>query len=166
MFEQFKKSMKIEFNMTDFGRIKYFFGVEVLQKADGIFITQRKYAQEILERFNMAQCNSVHNLVVPGFKLMKDEGGVEDDSIVYKKIAGSLMYLIATRPDLMFIVSLISRYIERPTDSHFQAIKRTLRYIKGMTGFGIFYKKGGSEELVGYSDSDYTGDQNDRKNTS
>ena len=71
------------------------------------------------------------------------------------------MYLTTTRPNLMFIVSLISRYMERPTDSHFLAAKRTLRYIKGTTGFGIFYKKGGSEELVGYSDSDNSGDQND-----
>jgi hypothetical protein len=64
--------------------MKYFLGIEVLQKADGIFITQRKYAQEILERFNMAQCNSVYNPVVPGFKLTKDEEGVAADSTVYK----------------------------------------------------------------------------------
>jgi hypothetical protein len=166
MFEEFKKSMKTEFDMTDLGRMKYFLGIEVLQKADGIFITQRKYAQEILERFNMAQCNSVHNPVVPGFKLTKDEEGVAADSTVYKQIVGSLMYLTATRPDLMFSVSLISRYMERPTDSHFQAAKRILRYIKGTIVFGIFYKKGGKAELVGYSDSDYAGDQNDRKSTS
>ena len=166
MFEEFKKSMKTEFDMTDLGRMKYFLGIEVLQKADGIFITQRKSAQEILERFNMAQCNSVHNPVVPGFKLTKDEEGVAADSTVYKQIVGSLMYLTATRPDLMFSVSLISRYMERPTDSHFQAAKRILRYIKGTIVFGIFYKKGGKAELVGYSDSDYAGDQNDRKSTS
>ena len=76
------------------------------------------------------------------------------------------MYLTATHPDLMFSVSLISRYMECPTDSHFQAAKRILRYIKGTIVFGIFYKKGGRAELVGYSDSDYAGDQNDRKNTS
>ena len=54
MFEQFKKSMEIDFDMTDLRRMKYFLGIEVLQKVDGIFITQRKYAQEILKRFNMA----------------------------------------------------------------------------------------------------------------
>ena len=166
MFEQFKKSMKIEFDMTDLGRMKYFLGIEVLQKADGIFITQRKYAQEILERFNMDQCNSVHNPVVPGFKLTKDEGGVEVDSTVYKQMVGSLMYLTATRPDLMFIVSLISRYMERPTESHLLAAKRALRYIKGTVSLGMFYKTGGSEKLVGYTDSDYAGDQDDRKSTS
>ena len=138
MFEQFKKSMKIEFDMTDLGRMKYFLGIEVLQKADGIFITQRKYAQEILERFNMDQCNSVHNPVVPGFKLMKDEGGVEVDSTVYKQMVGSLMYLTAKRPDLMFIISLISRYMERPTESHLLAAKRALSYINGTVSLGMF----------------------------
>ena len=71
----------------------------------------------------MDQCNSVHNPVVPGFKLTKDEGGVEVDSTIYKQMVGSLMYLTATRPDLMFIVSLISRYMERPTKSHLLAAK-------------------------------------------
>ena len=104
--------------------------------------------------------------MVPGFKLTKDEGGVEVDSTVYKQMVGSLMYLTATRPDLMFIVSLISRYMERPTESHLLAAKTALRYIKGTVSLGMFYKKGGSEKLVGYTDSDYAGDQDDRKSTS
>ena len=166
MFELLKKSMMIEFDMTDLGRMRYFLGIEVLQRTDDIFISQRKYAREVLERFNMNQCNSVHNPVVPGFKLTKDEEGVEVDSTFYKQMVGSLMYLTATRPDLMFIVSLISRYMERPTESHLLATKRALRYVKGIVSFGIFYKKGGSEDLIGYTDSDYVGDQDDRKSTS
>lgn len=149
MFEQFKKSMMIEFDMTDLGRMRYFLGIEVLQRKDGIFISQRKYAQEVLERFNMDQCNSVHNPVVPGFKLTKDKEGVEVDSTLYKQMVGSLMYLTATRPDLMFIVCLISRYMERPTESHLLAAKRALRYVKGTVSFGMFYPNGGREELIG-----------------
>ncbi|CAL2255656.1 unnamed protein product [Prunus armeniaca] len=166
MFKEFKQSMMIEFDMTDLGKMSYFLGIEVLQKTDGIFISQRKYAQEVLKRFNMDQCNPVQNPVVPGFKLMKDEDGVRIDSTLYKQMVGSLMYLIATRPDLMFIVSLISRYMERPTEIHLQAAKRVLRYLKGTLSFGVFYKKGGKGELVGYTDSDYAGDQDDRRSTS
>ena len=166
MFEQFKKSMMVEFDMTDLGKMRYFLGIEVLQKEDGIFISQWRYAQEILERFNMDQCNSVHNPVVPGFKLTRDEEGVEVDGTLYKQMVGNLMYLTATRPDLMFVVSLISRYMERPTESHLMAAKRVLRYIKGTSSFGMFYRKGGVEEFLGYTDSDYAGDQDDRKSTS
>jgi len=75
------------------------------------------------------------------------------------------MYLTATRPDLMFVISLISRYMEWPIKTHLQAAKRVLRYVKGTVNFGLFYKKGGTKELVGYTDSDYAGDQNDRKST-
>jgi hypothetical protein len=139
--------MMTEFDMTDLGRMIFFLGIEVLQRTDGIFISQCKYAQELLQRFKMNQCNSVHNPAVPGFKLTKDEEGITVDNTFYKQIVGSLMYLTATRPDLMFIVSLISRYMERPTKSHLQAAKRVLRYVKGTTSFGIFYKKGGSAEF-------------------
>ena len=76
------------------------------------------------------------------------------------------MYLIATRPDMMFVVSLISRYMENPTELHLLAAKRVLRYLKGTTEFGIFYKKRGDDELAAYTDSDYAGDLEDRKSTS
>ncbi|KAM1447548.1 hypothetical protein ACFXTO_006639 [Malus domestica] len=141
MFKEFKQSIMVEFDMTDLGKMSYFLGIEVLQKTNGIFISQRKYAQEVLERFNMDQCNPVHNPVVPGFKLAKDEDGVRIDSTLYKQMVGSLMQLTATRPDLMFIVSLISKYMERPTEIHLQAAKRVLRYLKGTLNFGMFYKK-------------------------
>jgi hypothetical protein len=112
----------------------------------------------------MEDCNSVHNLIIPGFKILKDEGGVQVNETYFKQIMGSLIYLITTRPDLMFTVSLISRYMGKPTELHLQAVKRALRYLKGTINFGIFYKKGGSESLVGYADSDY--DLEDQKSTS
>ena len=68
--------MMKEFDMTDLGRMRYFLGLEVLQRADGIFICQKKYAQEVLERFNMVGCNAVSNPIVPGFKLVTDSAGM------------------------------------------------------------------------------------------
>ena len=157
--------MKHEFDMTDLGKMRYFLDLEVLQRSDGVFISQKKYALEVLQRFGMDKSNSVHNPIVPGFKLVNDEGGVKVDKTYYKQIMGSLIYLAATRPNMMFVVSLISRYMENPTKLHLQAAKRVLRYLKGITGFGIFYKKGGDDELVTCSDSGYAGDLEDRKST-
>lgn len=95
MFEEFKKSMTVEFDMTDLRKKRYFLGIEVIQRSDGVFIGQRKYAQEVLEKFNMGQCNPVQNPVVLGLKLTRNEG-VEVDNIVYRQMVGSLMYLTAT----------------------------------------------------------------------
>lgn len=166
MFAQFKESMKKEFDMTDLGRMSYFLGVEVVQSAAGIFISQGKYAKEILERFGMDNSKPVDNPVVPGYKLCKKGSGDEVDATLYKQMVGSLMYLTATRPDLMYAVCLISRYMDKPTDIHLQAAKRVLRYLKGTVDLGILYSKGGSEELIAYADSDYAGDVDDRKSTS
>ena len=166
MFVEFKHSIKHEFDMTDLGKMRYFLGLEVLQKSDGIFISKKKYALKVLNRFGMDKSNSVFNPIVPGCKLVKDEGGVKVDKTYYKQVVGSLMYLTATRPDLMFVVSIISRYMENPTKLHLQAAKRVLRYLRGTIDFGIFYRKGGDDELVAYTDRDYAGDLEDRKSTS
>ncbi|MCI37770.1 hypothetical protein A2U01_0058996, partial [Trifolium medium] len=85
---------------------------------------------------------------------------------MYRQLIGSLMYLLATRPDLAFSVCLIARYMERPTEIHLAAAKRVLRYLQGTISFGILYTRGGDCELEGWSDSDYAGDIDDRKSTS
>jgi hypothetical protein len=114
----------------------------------------------------MDRSNPVHNPIVPGCTLSKDEDRVKVDSTFYKQVVGSLMYLTATRPDMMFAVSLISRYMANPTELHLQAAKRILRYLKGTTDYGVFYKNEEDEELTAYTDNDYTGDLKDRKSTS
>ena len=110
--------------------------------------------------------NLVKNPIVPGCKLSKDEKGAKVDASVFKQVVGSLMYLTATRPDLMYGASLISRFMSCPTEQHWLAAKRLLRYLKGTTDLGIHYKKGGCKQLIAYSDSDFAGDVDDRKSTS
>lgn len=163
---EFKRSMKDEFDMTDLGKMRYFLGIEVMQKTVGIFICQRKYAAELIERFEMQNFNPVCNPIVPGQKIGRDEAGVKVDATIYKQVVGSLMYLTATRPDMMFVVCLISRFMANPTELHFAIAKRILRYLKGTLGFGIMYKREGESELIGYTDSDYAGDVDDCKSTS
>lgn len=76
------------------------------------------------------------------------------------------MYLSATQAYMMYVVSLLSRFMEEPIELHYQVAKRVLRYLKGTVDYGLFYKKDESNELVGFSDSDYDGDLEDRKSTS
>ncbi|KAL6130957.1 hypothetical protein ACLB2K_069335 [Fragaria x ananassa] len=110
--------------------------------------------------------NSVSKSIVPGQKIVRDENGIKMDATQFKQMVGSLMYLTATQPDLMFIVSLISSFMASPTQLHFAAAKRVLRYLKGTVNYEVFYKRGETSELVAYTDSDYAGDIEDSKSTS
>eukprot|EP00253_Pinus_taeda_P002039 PITA_02039 len=130
LIENLKIVMKEEFEMTDMGLLRYFLGIEVEQNGNGIFISQAKYANEVLERFNMQECNATITPTVMGLKLGKEDSSKDFDPSFYKSIVGSLMYLTATRPDIMHAVSLISRFMERPKEAHWQAAKRVLRYVK------------------------------------
>ena len=103
IFYEFKSSMMREFDMTDLGKMRHFLGVEVLQKTNGIYISQKKYALDVLKIFGMEESNYVHSPIVTGFKVFKDENGVKVDATFFKQMVGSLMYLTVTRPDLMLV---------------------------------------------------------------
>ncbi|GAA0163302.1 transmembrane signal receptor [Lithospermum erythrorhizon] len=164
---KFKQAMMRQFDMTDLGHLNYFLGIEVVQKANGVFICQKRYAEQILKRFGMSTCNPVYCPILPGVKVGRDKEGKLVDETYYKQIVGSLMYLTFTRPGLMFATRLISRYMSKPTDLHLQIAKKILRYLKETTQFGILYQAGcRGRDLEVYTDSDYAGDMDDRKSTS
>ena len=128
--------------MTDLGKMHYFLGIEVKQTTSGIFVGQKRYVEAMLQRFHMIDCNVVQNPIVLGTKLTKDTSGKKVDNTRLKQIVGSLMYLSNTHLNLMNVVSLISRFMESPTEAHLQTVKRVLRYLKGTTDYGLFYRKG------------------------
>jgi len=99
-------------------------------------------------------------------KLQREDGSEAADEGLYRKIVGSLLYLTATRPDIMFPASLLARYMHNPSKNHFGAAKRVLRYIQGTIDFGIEYVTGKSALLVRYCDSDWSGSEEDMKSTS
>ena len=136
------------------------------QSENGVFIFQGKYVEEVLKRFNMQNSKAAVTPTVMGLKLTKEDSSKDFDPKLYKSIVGSLMYLTATRPDIMHAVSLISRFMERPKETHWQEAKRILRYVNGTKGFGILYSSSESFMLIGYTDSDRAGSVDDRKSTS
>ena len=162
----FKTTMKTEFEMTDLGLMKYFLGIEVKQSKKGIFISQSKYVFDVLKRFRMLNCKSAATPVATGTKLSRNDEGSGVDPTEFKRLVGSLMYLIATRLDILYAVSLISRFMEAPKASHWQVGKRILRYIAGTAEYGILYSSNSEFKLIGFTDSDFAGSQDDRKSTS
>lgn len=114
----------------------------------------------------MKNCNLVGTPTKLGLKLMKDPGGKKVENTFYKQIIGSLIYLTATRPDIMHAVSLISKYMECPKELHLLAAKRIFRYLLGTIDFGLFYRKENNVTLFGFTDSNYVGDVDDRRSTS
>ena len=120
----FKAVMESEFEMTDLGLMKFFLGIEVQQSKSGIFISKYKYANTVLKRFNMSNCKEVPTPVITGLKLRKDDDGSTVDPTLFKRLVGSLMYLTATRLDIMYGVNLISIFMESPKDSHWKPSKR------------------------------------------
>ena len=114
----------------------------------------------------MLNCKLAATPMETGIKLSKYDEGSYVDPILYKRLVGSLMYLTTTRPDVMFSMSLISRFMETSKSTHWQAWKRILRYVVGTTNFGIQYTSSLNFELIRYTDSDFEGSIDDRKITS
>ncbi|GAA0166120.1 transmembrane signal receptor [Lithospermum erythrorhizon] len=166
MLSDFKSAMMNEFEMTDLGELHHFLGINVQKSKEGIFISQEKYAAELLEKFNMKNSNPVSTPCVTCLKLSKNGEGKLVDQTLFRSLVRNLMYLTATRPDIMYAVSLISRFMEKPYSSHWEAAKRILRYIKGTIDYGIFYKTRVPVQLVGYTDSDFGGSIDDSRSTS
>ena len=110
--------------------------------------------------------NHYPTLIAHGELLFKDDGGVRFNVTTYKSIIGSLIFLTNTKLDIGFATSLVSRYMGDPFESHMKATKRILRYVQGTIDFGIHYIKHGSVKLVGYSDSDWGSNIDDKKSTS
>ncbi|GJS27829.1 putative ribonuclease H-like domain-containing protein [Tanacetum coccineum] len=163
--DEFEALMKSRFQMSSMGELTFFLGLQVKQKADGIFISQDKYVAEILKKFDFANVKTASTPIETQKPLVKDEEASDVDVHLYRSMIGSLMYLTASRPDIMFAVCACSRFQVTPKSSHLSAVKRIFRYLKGKPKLGLWYPRVSSFDLESYSDSDYAGANLDRKST-
>lgn len=165
--QKFKKEMNTKFEMSDLGLLTHYLGIEVNLKESRITLKQESYAKNLLVKTGMLNCNPTKTPMEHKLKLKKEDGSELVNPTEYRSIVGGLRYLTHTRPDITFVVGIVSRFMEKPTMNHLQAVKGILRYIKGTLDFGLKYSKG--EEpvtLKGYTDSDLGNDVNDRKSIS
>ncbi|GKA81828.1 hypothetical protein Tco_0788520 [Tanacetum coccineum] len=141
--------------MSAMGELTFFLGLQVKQKPDGIFISQDKYVQDMLKKFDM---ESVRPATTP-FEASRPKSKDEPDDAVnvhlYRSMIGSLMYLTASRPDIQFAVSACSRHQVTPLTSNLNAVKKIFKYLKGQPKLGLWYPRDSPFVLEAYSDSDY-----------
>ena len=158
--------MQNEFEMSMIGELNFFLGLQIKQSKDGLFINQSKYIRDLLKKFGMENSKPYGTPMATSTKLSKDEEGKSIDPTLYRGMIGSLLYLTASRPDIMFSVCMCARFQSSPKESHLVAVKRIFRYLAGTQNLGLWYPKENNFELIGYSDADYAGNNVDRKSTS
>jgi hypothetical protein len=164
--EEFSRIMVQKFEMSMMGELKYFLGFQVKQLQEGTFISQTKYIQYILTKFGMKDAKPIKTPIGTNGHLDLDTGGKTVDQKVYRSMIGSLLYLCASRLDIMLSVCMCARFQADPKEVHLRAVKRILRYLVHTPRFGLSYPKGSSFHLLGYSDADWAGCKIDRKSTS
>ncbi|KAH9696622.1 hypothetical protein KPL71_023234 [Citrus sinensis] len=164
--KEFSSCMSKEFEMSMMGELKYFLGLQIKQNEEGIFINQAKYVKDLLKRFGIDDSKTKNTPMSTTTKLDKDEKGKEVDIKMYRGMIGSLLYLTASRPDIMFSVCLCARFQSCPKESHLLAVKRIFRYLSGTIDIGLWYPRGTHIDLTCFSDADFTGYKVDRKSTS
>ena len=164
--DEFAYMMSEEYQMSMMGELKFFLGLQIRQQHNGIFISQEKYLKDVLRKFGMQDCKGVKIPMPTNGHLCTDENGIDFDQKVYRSMIGSLLYLCASRPDIMLSVCMCARFQATPKESHHKAVKHILRYLAHTPTLGLWYPKGSVFDIIGYSDSDYAGDRVDRKSTS
>ncbi|GKA47241.1 putative ribonuclease H-like domain-containing protein [Tanacetum coccineum] len=165
MSNEFETLMHDKFQMSSMGEISFFLRLQVKQKSDGIFISQDKYVAKILKKFDFASVKIARTPMETNKALIKDKEAEDVDVHLYRSMIGSLMYLTASRPDIMFAVCACARFQVTLKISHFNAVKRIFRYLKGQPKLGLWYPRDSPFDLEAFSDSDYAEASLDRKST-
>ena len=136
------------------GPIRHFLGINVRCTKDGFFLSQSAYAEDLLERAGMANCNPVATPANTKPKASAADGKLIDDATTYRSIAGALQYLTITRPDIAYAVQQVCLHMHAPRDVHQTMMKRILRYVKGTTSLGIQLRAAPSPTITTYNDAD------------
>ncbi|KAM1528050.1 hypothetical protein ACFX1Z_017449 [Malus domestica] len=162
--QQVVAALTNEFELKDLGPLHFFLGIQISKTAHGLFLSQEKYIVDLLKKTDMTDAKPAVTPCLPYNRLLKDDGQPFNNPGLYRSVVGALQYLVFTRPDIAFSVHQVSQFMQAPMLSHFTAVKRILRYLKGSLSKGITYSKG-ELLLKAFSDADWAGDPNDRRST-
>nr|GEU80693.1 uncharacterized mitochondrial protein AtMg00810-like [Tanacetum cinerariifolium] len=163
--DEFEALMHKRFQMSSMGELTFFLGLQVKQSEEGIFISQDKYVAKLLKKIDFSSIKTASTPIKIQKPLVKDKEAANVDVHLYRSMIRSLMYLTASRPNIMFAVYACSKFQVTPKLSHLHAVKRIFRYLKGQPKLGLWYPIDSPFDLEAYSDSDYAGANLDRKST-
>ncbi|KAK3014590.1 hypothetical protein RJ639_009823 [Escallonia herrerae] len=151
----FKKYLNDCFKLKDLGPLKYFLGIEAACGPRGLFLSQRKYALDILSESDLSASKPAafpmeqnHSLALPGGPLLSDPGP-------YRRLIGRLVYLTITRPDICYAVHVLSQFMQSPHSQHWDTALRVLRYLKAAPGQGLFLPADSPLQIYAFCDSDW-----------
>ena len=157
--------LQAEFAVRDMGTLNFFLSVDVKRTAAGFYLTQDRYAEDILERAGMTNCKPASTPVDAKGKLSTD-GPAVDDAHHYRSLAGALQYLTVTRPDIAFAVQQVCLHMHDPRAPHMALLKRILRYVRRTTSHGLLLRASSDLNVTAYSDADWGGCPDTRRSTS
>jgi histone deacetylase 1/2 len=160
-------NLRSDFAVKDLGPLRYFLGIEVSPMSQGLVLTQKKYALDLLHRAGMLQCQPMLMPMTASERLTSTGGDLlsSEDATTYRNIVGGLQYLLHTRPDLSFAVNKVCQYLHAPSSLHWSAVKRILRYVRHTVSHGLHIRPASSRLLSAFSDADWAGNSDDRRST-
>ena len=172
--DKVKAMLKSEFEMKDLGAAKRLLGMDIHRDRSlgRLWLSQSEYIEKILRRFHMSQAKPVSTPLAAHFKLTSSSRALDKEEEVYMSkvpyacAVGSLMYaMVCTRPDIAHAVSVVSRFMSKPSKEHWKAVQWILRYLRGTSKYGLMFDQRAvnPEQVVGYSDSDFAGDLDERR---
>ena len=163
--QELKNFLSQQFEMKDLGHLSYFLGLEIIHSTDGLYITQAKYASELLSRAWLTDSKTVDTPVELNAHLTPTGGKPLSNPSLYRRLVGSLIYLTVTRPNISYAIHQVSQYLSAPWSTHYAAVLRILRYLKGTFFHGLFYSAQSPFVFHAFSDADWAGDPADCRST-
>ena len=161
-----QEQLVAEFEMKNLGGLKYILGIEVTRSQRGIFLSQRKYVLDLLTEVGLLDYKLADTPIIQNHKLSQYTNQVPADKGRYQKLVGKLIYLLHTRPDIAYAVSMVSQFMNNPSEEHMDVVNRILCYLKSSPGKGLMFSKNNHLSVEGYTDADSTRNVLDRKSTS
>ena len=152
--QELKNFLSQQFEMKDLGYLSYFLGLEITHSTHGLYVTHAKYASELLSRAGLTYSKTVDTPVELNAHLTPSGGKPLSNPSLYRRLVGSLVYLTVTRPDISYAVHQVSQYLSAPRLTHYVAVLRILRYLKGTLFHGLFYSAQSPLILCAFFDAD------------